>query len=63
MENTVMQLPPVKDLDEFNRLNDDKVNVNDIPDEDKRYIMFIEKKKNLRLPLTFEEQKIINIIA
>ena len=63
MESPIIEMPRVKDLDEFNRLNEDKVNTQEIPDTDKRYVMFVEKKRSLKLPLTFQEQKIINILA
>lgn len=63
MDTPIIEMPRVKDVDEFNRINQDKVNIHDIPDVDKRYLMFIEKKKSLKLPLTFQEQKIINILA
>lgn len=63
MENTIIDMPKVRDLDEFNRLHGEEVNSREIPEVDKRYLMFIEKKKSLALPLTYDEQKIINIIA
>ena len=63
MESPIIEMPRVKDLDEFNRLNEDKVNTQEIPDTDKRYVMLVEKKRSLKLPLTFQEQKIINILA
>lgn len=63
MNTPIIEMPRVKDVDEFNRINQDKVNIHDIPDVDKRYLMLIEKKKSLKLPLTFQEQKIINILA
>lgn len=63
MKTPIVELPRVKDVDEFDRIHKDSVHTNEIPDVDKRYVMFIEKKKSLNLPLTFQEQKIINIIA
>jgi hypothetical protein len=62
-KNTIVELPPIKDLDEFNRTESGSVNTEEVPDVNKRYIMFIKKKKSLKLPLTYQEQKIINILA
>jgi len=63
MDNPIVELPRVKDVDEFNRVNTNKVDTGAVLDAEKRYTMFIQKKKNLMLPLTFQEQKIINILA
>lgn len=63
-KNTVIaELPRVQDIDEFDRTQEQNVVTDEIPEVDKRYTMFIMKKKNLNLPLTYQEQKIINIIA
>jgi len=62
-KNTIIELPQIKDLDEFNRTESGNVNAEEVPDVNKRYIMLIKKKKSLKLPLTYQEQKIINILA
>lgn len=62
-KNTIIELPRVKDIDEFDRTQSKNVNTKEVPEVNKRYIMFIEKKKSLKLPLTYQEQKIINILA
>lgn len=63
MDNPIVELPRVKDVNEFDRVNTNKVDTEVVLDAEKRYAMFIQKKKNLMLPLTFQEQKIINILA
>lgn len=63
MDNIIVELPRIKDLEEFDRLHKSNLNVDEVPDADKRYVMFIKKKKDLNLPLTYQEQKITNIIA
>lgn len=44
--------------EQFDRKYRDKVNVEEIPDIDKRYIMLVNKKQNLNLPLTEQEMKL-----
>jgi len=61
--NPIVELPRVKDVNEFDRVNTNKVDTGAVFDAEKRYAMFIQKKKNLMLPLTFQEQKITNILS